>query len=1207
MSQTCPERIGPYEVRRQIAAGGMGIVYEARDPRDGRRLAVKTVRVVDSALLQGIRREIRALFRLNHPGVVRVVDEGTEAGLPWYAMEWLDGVTLREHARALWSPWTVARPAHARPSLQPGSLRRLLTAAVQVCQALAYVHGEGIVHRDLKPDNVIVDAGGAPVILDFGLASRFAAQHGRESFELASAGRGTLQYMSPEQIRGDLVDPRADLYALGCLLFELLVGKPAHEGSSVTDLVRAHLAGRVEPPSFYVGGISSELDDIILRLMARERADRFAYAQDVGAALLRLGAGDVPGRAAPPARPYVLRAGLAGRSQEMAVLRQAVEQLLHKRGGVVLIAGESGVGKTRLCMELATYATARGCRVLAGAGAEFRPWSLGIFAAPLEALADRCREDGGAELVQRLFGEDGRVLSRHIATLASLPGLDDYAEPAPLPPREDRLRLFGALIGVLERACESGPVALFADDLQWADELSLAFLLYALDSGELGRLSLLFAATYRDEEAPAEVRALAARSDVRHLMLGRLDGGAVAALVGGMLGLTSPPLELSRFLLQRTDGNPFFVAEYILLAVSEGLIRRDDFGRWQVSAGDDESAASAYHRLMMPDTLREVLSRRLAALSPLGRTLCEIAAVLGRSFRGETLAALSQVGDEAFADGASDLLGRSILEEVAGRRGSLRFAHDSIREVVYAAIPRATLVALHARAARLLSAPGQEMGWAEHATAGLHWERAGELELARGCYLTAARSAFAISALVESERLYRRSLALVTRLDEDAVDAKLELGYRVCYLSGRPAEARKLLTEALVEALSTDHGRAIWSTLRHLAQVSVTFGRLDAAIALYRRALAVAQAAGDAAAVGTTTSALAAVYLRMGHLEVARPLFAAALAMQQACGDLSGAAYSTSNLGIVHYNSGDTATARRHFEAALARFRDSGELRNEGHVLGNLASLLLEDGHALAALPLYERSLAIARRVGDRPSVALTLCNIGMLQLELERCEVAARYISEALDLRRTIGDQPGLAWAYGALAAVELAQGKLEAADDHFVAALRLARQVQDLATAGWTLGERARLHLLWGRDQTLARDMAEQAIETLEIVGDPEQLALVLCTRAHVALATGEDCSVYAARVRDLAAAHGLAARRQMRISLRQLERATEHRNNCKLEGGLVGGFLAADLPPGLRARLTGEAAGKAAAKALPEGSDLWHDEPVGEPRRGQPERRD
>ncbi|MEL6181922.1 MAG: serine/threonine-protein kinase, partial [Myxococcota bacterium] len=248
--------IGPYRILDLLGEGGMGVVYRAQHQLTGERVALKTVRVAVEHGLSNIRREMRTLSRLRHPGVVRVVATGVEQGVPWYAMELIEGkpldrycidVALANGGTAIFKDHLVqpTQILHGTPKTEPmkpetprsanpdeegrfkeaagGSLREVLTVMRRLCLTLAYLHGEGVVHRDLKPANIIIQPNGELVLVDFGVTVRFGARNSRESLQVGFQV-GTALYMAPEQAQGELVDARADLYSVGCLLYELVAG-----------------------------------------------------------------------------------------------------------------------------------------------------------------------------------------------------------------------------------------------------------------------------------------------------------------------------------------------------------------------------------------------------------------------------------------------------------------------------------------------------------------------------------------------------------------------------------------------------------------------------------------------------------------------------------------------------------------------------------------------------------------------------------------------------------------------------------------------------------------------------------------------------------------------------------------------------------------------------------------------------------------------
>ena len=210
-------RLGPYEVVGLLGAGGMGEVYRARDPRLARDVAIKVLPprwITDPERLGRFEREARAAAALNHPNIIAVYDTGTSDGVPFIASELLTGTTLRE----------------ALTPEGPLAARKALDVAQQIARGLAAAHARGIVHRDLKPENIFVGTDGVVKILDFGLArlKEGSCSTTPEDPTVADteAGRvlGTVGYMAPEQVRGQPADHRADIFAFGAILYEMLAG-----------------------------------------------------------------------------------------------------------------------------------------------------------------------------------------------------------------------------------------------------------------------------------------------------------------------------------------------------------------------------------------------------------------------------------------------------------------------------------------------------------------------------------------------------------------------------------------------------------------------------------------------------------------------------------------------------------------------------------------------------------------------------------------------------------------------------------------------------------------------------------------------------------------------------------------------------------------------------------------------------------------------
>ncbi len=692
--------------------------------------------------------------------------------------------------------------------------------AVRVARSLAdlvgAVHRHGVIHKDINPSNVLVSGdGSAATLVDFDLASTFAEEH--PVFTHHSEVTGTLPYLAPEQTgrTGWPVDHRADLYALGATLYEVLTGRPPF-GSDVSDplqLIHAHLARTPESPSALNPTVPEALSAIVLRLLEKEPDQRYQSADGLAHDLARLAASaergggwlpvegfglgerDFPLRLTAPSLPV-------GRDAERAALVAAYQRA--RTGGVhgLLVSGASGVGKSALLNELRSLVTEHGGWLVTGkfdryrqdADADAVPQALTalgrlLLAEPEEKLA-RHRERLLAELgsnapVVAIWPEFAALLGvEH-----QLPGGD---------PAEVQSRMLRAVVDVLRSvATPQRPLVMVLDDLQWAPAFPLAAIDAVLTDGGLS--GVLLVGAYRD----AEVEATHGLSVMRErwqrlgmapplLRLENLPPSGLATMLAEMLRLhQGEATRLAAAIGARTAGNPFDTVELVNALRREGALVPDDTG-W----GWD---ADTIRRFVGSTDVIDLLTTRIERLPPETGRLLEIMAYLSGEVETGLLAVAAEVTEDEVRERLQPALEDGLLVPVS-TGSAVRFRHDRVQEAAHEHVSHEARDVLHLSLARRLIALPEWAGLAAeqylHAfdTVELAADPA-EARRAAGLFLAAGARLKLINAAV-AERYLSAALSLLAASgapvrDRLACDARTEL-HESLFILGRLDDAERL-------------------------------------------------------------------------------------------------------------------------------------------------------------------------------------------------------------------------------------------------------------------------------------------------------------------------------------------------------------------------------------------------------------------------------
>jgi len=346
---------GRYTVKKFLGEGGKKKVYLAHDTvldRDVAFALIKTEKL-DEAARTRIKREAQAMGKLgDHPNIVSIYEMSDENGQPYIVLPLMAGGDVEGLIEKA--------PDHRLP------LDKVIEITKCVCHGLEFAHSKGIIHRDLKPGNVWLTANGVAQIGDFGLAVAV------DLSRLTADGMmvGTVSYMPPEQAMGGKVTSKADLYSLGAMLYEMVTGRPPFVGDDSVAIIGQHINTPPVSPTWHRADLPPALETLILQLLEKDPEKRPKSATIVLQALEAIGAGkgvkDAPSETAKPAANPLYRRVFVGREPELRQLQTAFDSAISGKGGLAVVVGEPGIGKTSLCEQLATYVTLKGGKALIG-------------------------------------------------------------------------------------------------------------------------------------------------------------------------------------------------------------------------------------------------------------------------------------------------------------------------------------------------------------------------------------------------------------------------------------------------------------------------------------------------------------------------------------------------------------------------------------------------------------------------------------------------------------------------------------------------------------------------------------------------------------------------------------------------------------------------------------------------------------------------
>jgi serine/threonine protein kinase/tetratricopeptide (TPR) repeat protein len=1107
---------GRYKVERKLGEGGMGEVFEVRDSVFGdRRLAYKLLKA-QGGNLDYFKHEFKLLARLDHPNLVRVYDFGITEGGCYYTCELLDGEDLYKATEGM--DWDG-----------------LYEVSRQTLEALAYIHDRGLVHYDVKPENLNVKvvppahpgakATYAVKLVDFGLTGEATTRGGGKI-------KGTVHYIAPEVAKEQPADHRADLYSFGITLYFAVTRKLPYDGGSAFSVIRKHLERIPEPPTQIRHDVPEGWTRFILKLLEKDPADRYPSADAALADLSRrLGKPSSTERISSAnlrtSQP-VLSSRFVGRSRELDTLSRALPDVTTRDKEsplVVLVAGEGGIGKSRLLDELKVVSQLKGvpflkaeCRETAGA-------------APLERAVRQVltleseRKPRKAQEVPSFADKDDRGSSGErpglpplpIAELvksyrseieALFPGVTDA--PAGDAPREpDRRLIHDRVAHFLVRAARARPYVLAVEDVHWADDATLGLLealarnvLFTAARGEVGRSDVprgsrsppfLLLLTLRPEEA-AERPALRTLLDLapatpgplraQRLDLVRLDEKETTAVAASMLALANPHEPLGKKLHDASGGNPFFVEELVRSLLEDGiLVPRRGLGK-----------PEDLEKVVPPRTLADLLGRRLATLGDEARSVLQSLSLLGRPSPLAVLAPTASLSAAVTLDALDQLQEKQLARSEApdpdaSQEEGPRFSvtHAQIQRAALRSLDPAGERALHLRAALALEKAKNGIGGeAMLERLARHFALAGDAQKALDYSVRAGEKATLAHRNEEAIEHFDRALDLLRSPQNAARRAAMEallLEKQGDALStvGRYADAAKVL-ESLVARAGLEDETAVRAR-RRLGAVALKRGDYSTATQHLKEAL---ERIGDRASLrrerAKVLQSMARIGLWRGDYLQAISLATEALDLWKALKAHSERLAALNVLSAAEYYRGRYARASQ-------LLRESLELARGARTMWTslLRDMNFEEDHDRAldeAIAHLKKGAVLRRRAGDAYGIVLSFSELGTyFDLRSDAPRNIAFY-EASLQVYERMGNRQGTALSQNNLGVYRRLAGEASLALAAFERALAIHEGTNDRHGGAVTLQNLAMLRLALG-DADQAEQQARRALAFAREIG--------------------------------------------------------------------------------------------------------------------------